>query len=665
MSLQKEITAFTINEIFDSGKYIIPIYQRNYAWKEGQIIQLIQDINDYSINSQTQNYYIGTLVVFERNLENENIFETIDGQQRLTTLNILFSVLKNEYNLKEDVLRFNKINLEFENRITSSNALELAFKGDFNSNLKYNTNIEEAYRIIKKELKNLFGNKENLNSNFEHFIHYLNKKVVLLRVKVPPQTDLNHYFEIMNNRGEQLEKHEVLKAKLLACFNKIADKTERDKTKYIFNLIWEGCSQMGNYIQYGFDKGDRAKIFGQQWDQLMLSKFDELLPIVTINTKIASDELLTESNLLGYNIDEIIVDKNFDKNLSDLNEDSEIFGSVINFQNFILQCLLVLKKDFSISLDDKKLISNFDFLKQFTDAEQIEFVKEFSFTLLKLKFLFDQYVIKREVVKNKESWSLKRLFYYNDKSQSYINTLTKEKLEDNFTEVDETHDIILLQSMLHTVAPNMMYKYWLNACLNYLNNIYSKKTINQLSYKNYLFNFSKQLVFNRFLSADPKDYFKIIYSADSTIDIEKIDWSKLSYDRIENNLVFNFIDYLLLKEKNYSNEIKGYNKFAQEFEFTFRSSVEHYYPQNPKDGFDRLDERYLHSIGNLSLISQSKNSAMNNYMPKAKKEHYKNGAIADSVKQYIMFNRYPDLTWGIKEIIQHESEIINLLKEQL
>ena len=78
--------------------YRIPMYQRNYAWDEGEITQLIQDVIDYS--NREQHYYIGTLVVFERQAANgATIYETIDGQQRLTTLSLLVSFLKNEGNL--------------------------------------------------------------------------------------------------------------------------------------------------------------------------------------------------------------------------------------------------------------------------------------------------------------------------------------------------------------------------------------------------------------------------------------------------------------------------------------------------------------------------------------------------------------------------------------
>ena len=83
------IRPFTIKNLFEShDNYVIPIYQRNYAWGTGEIKQLVQDIKDYVKKGSP--YYIGTLVVAEKEIDGEHIYETNDGQQRLTTLIIYF-----------------------------------------------------------------------------------------------------------------------------------------------------------------------------------------------------------------------------------------------------------------------------------------------------------------------------------------------------------------------------------------------------------------------------------------------------------------------------------------------------------------------------------------------------------------------------------------------
>lgn len=80
----------SINDIYFSNRgtsilYKIPIYQRNYAWEREEIRALINDVYDSMTKSV---YYIGTLVTYKRD---ENIYEVIDGQQRLTTIDIMIN----------------------------------------------------------------------------------------------------------------------------------------------------------------------------------------------------------------------------------------------------------------------------------------------------------------------------------------------------------------------------------------------------------------------------------------------------------------------------------------------------------------------------------------------------------------------------------------------
>lgn len=82
----------TIAQIWEN-KYVVPLYQRNFAWTEEQIGQLLQDIYDNapkSDNDDCGNYYLGSLVVLERK---DGVWEVIDGQQRLTCLHLICKYL--------------------------------------------------------------------------------------------------------------------------------------------------------------------------------------------------------------------------------------------------------------------------------------------------------------------------------------------------------------------------------------------------------------------------------------------------------------------------------------------------------------------------------------------------------------------------------------------
>lgn len=637
--MENNITELNIKTLLSTGKYVIPIYQRNYAWGESEVTQLIQDIVDYSKKINSQNYYIGTLVVFERKTESTYVFETIDGQQRLTTLTILLSAIKKHYQNIADINNWYTLNLEFDSRAISTDTLYALFHSSELDYKEYNTAIKQAYDDSIKALKRILKESHNSNQAYdekkavEFFFEYLLDKVIILRVPVPKDTDLNHYFEIMNSRGEQLEKHEILKAKCLEILHQ-----ESQELEYAFNLIWEACSNMERYVQYGFKLPQRNKLFGQNdWNSLMFNNIDEVSK--------ALKELRTTENISGVSTEqslEILIKSALVKEPKAEDEETpDRFNSVINFSNFLLH-VLRLQTASDIALDDKRLIELFDpFIKNPDKSQKIEFVKTFGFNLLKCKFLFDKYIIKREFLKGTDRWSLKRLKWYNGNKVSYVNSFGDENGNEG-----ENRVILMLLSMFHVSTPTLVYKHWLNAALKY---VFDNAVINSKDYTSYLENIAKAFLYDRYIASTPKDYFEIIYTNAGVSSNKVIDESKLDQGTAVENFVFNYLDYLLWK--NYENEFDS-------FEYTFRSSVEHYYPQNPIEPTQKIDKIYLDKFGNLCLISSSKNSRLSNYMPQAKKDHYQSSASIDSIKQRLMMKFE---NWNIKEIDEHGKEMKNVL----
>ncbi|WP_158978015.1 DUF262 domain-containing protein [Cellulophaga sp. L1A9] len=639
--MKNKLVELNIEEVFSNNTYAIPIYQRNYAWKEAQIKQLIQDVYDYAKNdtATTQQYYIGSLVVFERKTEEGIVYETIDGQQRLTTLNILFSVLKNEFDIH---INNYKTNLHFDSRPMSSYTLEHIYnktkKEDVNkSEKKLNVRITDAYTIAKNEL-----NKIKKANHLEQFVNYLKANVIILRVPVPVDTDLNHYFEIMNNRGEQLEKHEVLKAKMLKVFSK------EKKASHVFNTIWETCANMEKYVQHGFNTEVRTALFGKDWNHFEAEVFEDV--INSFNSKVEVDNT-------ALTIEALLKDKQQIEIIKEEDDDSpERFNSVINFSNFLLHILRILVNNNSnyesllenekdVPLDDKRLIETFDFFLNEEDKNKKKaFVEDFVFLLLKGKHYYDKYIIKRNLKDDK--WSLKylKVEYYNKKaSHQYKNSLDINN-----------KSILMLLSMFHVSAPTLIYKHWLNAALNYLLDD-SKEEIDGEDYIHYLEDLSDTYLYDRFLAKEEKDYFNIIYKNDAYPSTNKddLDTFKLNEGTSVENFIFNRLDYLLWKQDQEKD-----NKQFSDFSFSFRTSVEHYYPQNPMEGQDVLDINTLDNFGNLCLISRNKNSKLSNYMPTAKKEHYAKRGSIESIKQQIMMQ---EKHWQENEIKEHAKKMIETL----
>lgn len=646
----------------DGNKYIIPMYQRNYAWGEAEITQLIKDVADYQEKDPAKPYYIGTLVVYKRN---DGSFEIIDGQQRFTTLVLLALLLKqkDKNNGKIQLLEQEKIhNLEFESRPKSTNTLYELSQGNAIHELKndlYNQDLLSGWSELDRALKTV--------DKLDEFIEYLANQVKIIRIELPKDVDLNHYFEVMNNRGEQLEKHEVLKAKLISYLND-ADGTKSEKENNIlaFTKIWNATANMERYIQYGFTPEERCKVFGSSWDSFSLKSFDKIVEVLypqqsENNTASGHSQPAKSTKLVsnGLTIMEMLnTASSKNNNENEKEERPDRFNSVVNFQNFLLHVLRVWQKA-DIPLDDKRLLDIFD-----VKIENADQVKKFAFTLLKAKFLFDQYIIKREFLSNEEKWSLMRLKYDDKKSASYVNSFSKDNSD---TEVQGEHDknkqILMLLSAFHVSAPTQGYKYWLNGALNILYEY--KEQIIAEDYLAKLEKMARNFVYGRFLGQSEKnEYHDIIYDSEfSYTPLEENNKQELSkhlkYGAIQNNFIFNYLDYLLWVTN------KDPDSVYKNFEFTFRSSVEHFYPQHPMNDDKVLtDEAGLHSFGNLCLISHSKNSRLSNYPPSAKKEHFQpaiNEGKIDSLKIYEMINLLNNEdSWGEKQIKKHELEMLQL-----
>ncbi|MFB3017455.1 DUF262 domain-containing protein [Klebsiella pneumoniae] len=653
-----KVTSFTVRSLLgDASRYLIPMYQRNYAWGEGEITQLVQDILDYqqkSLHSPLpQTYYIGTLVVFTRS---DGQSEIIDGQQRFTTLSLLANWLKKHAGHTLDMNWYRGLNLGFESRPKSGETFERLWQGVEPHKLRskeFNEGLINGYELIGKVLRDLKLVGESLN----HFCTYLFDHVQIARIEVPADTDLNHFFEVMNNRGEQLEKHEVVKARLMAVLNQITDPQERQSSLNTLSRVWDACANMERYIQYGFTPDERHSLFGKKnWGLFVPSDFnsltDMLIPTASGSetTRSLADIIKSSSTVSGDRGDE-------DEG------SSERFNSVINFSNFLLHVLRVCintgKNRVDIPLDDKQLIEQFE-LRLLKQNDPVKTVQDFVFALLKCKYLFDQFVIKREYAKGSDGWSLKRLRWYSERSTSYTNTFNED--EGNNTGINR--QILMLLSAFHVSTPTLVYKHWLNGALYYLFNAHSAENqIDARRYLGYLEYLASAFVFQNFLAEqEPKSYFEIIYGKEAPLQplvLSDKTQKKMRFGMIANNLVFNYLDYLLwCRDRNKAEVVKR-------FEFTFRSSVEHFYPQHPMDSYKTLPDVSLHSFGNLCLISHSKNSRLSNFQPKQKQEHFETSLERneiDSLKLLAMVELMKkNNQWGEEEIATHEAEMLAVL----
>lgn len=161
------------------------------------------------------------------------------------------------------------------------------------------------------------------------------------------------------------------------------------------------------------------------------------------------------------------------------------------------------------------------------------------------------------------------------------------------------------------------------------------------------------------------DFETIIYKNDfesKNKDLDDLCWDNVNKGCDVANFIFNYYDYIVWK--------KDPNKYPK-FEFSYRTSVEHFYPQNPMNGYKKLDEEFLDNFGNLCLISRTMNSKFGNNMPKAKLENF--GNIEEvrnglSIKLLEMMSRISGSNadqWQEKEIEKFGEECKERIKNSL
>ena len=319
----------------------------------------------------------------------------------------------------------------------------------------------------------------------------------------------------------------------------------------------------------------------------------------------------------------------------------------------MLYLFLKDKKDDSAIKNDIHRLDEKNLIKQFEQSGlygSINDIKAFAVHLLNVRVLFDRHVIKHDGLESKDDW---RIYTYQwlkkDKKNDFRNTFDKENTK-----------IIMLQTMFHYSFPARNYKYWLFAYLKWLNDE-SRERLEECKksgcafklpaneHIKFLEELCDKFYFNRFYNDGKGDeYFDLIYK-DEIKEISNCDF--LDKGTAVENFIFNRLDYILWRRDT-----------TQEFRFTARNSVEHYYPQNPPNNNPRLDS--IDHFGNLCLINHSQNSSLSNKMPSEKKAGYDVKRYPSlSLKQRKMFECGE---WLTDEIIQkHGIEMIELLNKTI
>ncbi|MGL2620847.1 DUF262 domain-containing protein [Helicobacter pylori] len=228
----------TINDFFalTGTVFSIPVYQRNYTWKEENCEKLLQDIVGISQNKKTHFMgsitYILHLIDDEKSLRQLQEFVIIDGQQRITTLMLLLKAIEtkiqNEAIKKEidGLLNLSGQRLRLKPIKSDKEAFDLVMQNRSHE-LQGGSHIRNNYKFFTKELENYISKGYRIEEIYGAFLRL---KIVAVGLELG-EDDPQVVFESINATGVQLKGLDLIRNYLMMGENS-------DRQKHLYETYW-------------------------------------------------------------------------------------------------------------------------------------------------------------------------------------------------------------------------------------------------------------------------------------------------------------------------------------------------------------------------------------------------------------------------------------------
>ncbi len=251
-----------IGKVIKEYQLSVPIFQRPYAWEEKHIKDMFDDI-EYAINNQEPEYFMGTIVLTEK--EDSEALEIVDGQQRITSVFIFLSAVRDFFEESNEREQANSIKNDFIsvfNRRQKNEVSKLRLGSEDNNFFQdliineknpdkqktSHSRIEAARILSKKKVEELGNNSGSDFSVLHDWIEYITDKLKVVKIIVPGSANAFTIFETLNDRGLELAQIDLLKNYL---YSKSGDKLTNVQNIWMEMVnIFEEYGDGGLMLQY-------------------------------------------------------------------------------------------------------------------------------------------------------------------------------------------------------------------------------------------------------------------------------------------------------------------------------------------------------------------------------------------------------------------------------
>lgn len=254
----KSVNSYPVSQLFDIEAgvvYAVPRYQREYTWSKSQWESLFDDVQE-----NEPGYFLGSIICINQTTDTLAVqrLEVVDGQQRLTTLSLLFAALYQSLKLREkhldDDQRVELVNLKRklvlkrgEDQLRVIPQTQNNNQNDYRAILSDvsviapsdapayagNRKIFRAFRYFQLRIEELVDSENDRLAPIMAFLEKVNQ-ACLVKIEVASHADAYTLFESLNNRGVPLTAIDLIKNKLLARL----ETTEPSKVDHYFD-VWK------------------------------------------------------------------------------------------------------------------------------------------------------------------------------------------------------------------------------------------------------------------------------------------------------------------------------------------------------------------------------------------------------------------------------------------
>lgn len=273
MPAEIEAKEVTVAKLFSPDfMFRIPIYQRPLSWESDNYDQLFEDIYDALINNENQ-YFLGSIIL-QSHESDENEYDLVDGQQRISALAILMAVIRDftskdklrenltSYLFQEEdeykeipkemrILPWEDLKEMFEKYVYSPGGTKKFIEDFENKRIEPKDTQDPLYHLY--EAINIFSEKlqEKLEDpeELDKYVKYLLNQVYLVYIKTKAFTSAFRLFNVLNTRGIPLVTSDILKSENIG---EIRDQSDRLKYASIWRDIENnlGRDELENIIAF-------------------------------------------------------------------------------------------------------------------------------------------------------------------------------------------------------------------------------------------------------------------------------------------------------------------------------------------------------------------------------------------------------------------------------